>query len=248
MKRIQTFLARFGAGDPLPPWSLTGALLTVLVAFAAMLIGSAVALVWGGTQDFVELAGWTLGGLLILLYVWQTRQRDRDALRLNTASTPILFVMFVSLGCAIALDLISNAVTGEFQPKPELLGLNPGTLGIAEWGFAVIFMVVVQPIAEGLVFRGIALPALRGVLGAWGGLIAAALLAGAFHLLVYPPNYATASSITPIWFGLVIPFVEAVLYTGVRGYTQSTRAAIAAQMAFGLFAVIKLLSLTGAPL
>ena len=244
MNRIRAFFARIGTPEPAPPWSMTTGLLVIVVALIAMLIGAAIAVIWGGTQDYVELAGWTLGGILIVVFIWQTQKRD--ALLLNPPSTPILFVMFVALGCAIALDLISLAVTNQFLPKPELLGLNPSALGLLEWVFAVAFMVIVQPIAEGLVFRTITLPALATLLGSWGGILATALVTGVFHIMIYPPNYNTPSPLTPIWYGLVVPILEALIYSSVRGYTRSNRAAIAAHVAFGIFAVIKLLTLTGA--
>ena len=130
-----------------------------------------VALVWAGTADYAELAGWAIRRLLILLFVWQTRWREWDALHLVASSTPVLFVMFVAFGCALHSTCVSLAVTGEFVAKPELLGLTPSALGIFEWGFATVFMVIIQPIAEGLIFRGIALPSIRQFAGAWGGMI-----------------------------------------------------------------------------
>ena len=107
--------------------------------------------------------------------------------------------MFVTFGCAIGLDLISNAITGGFLPKPELLALNPANLGIFDWGFAIAFMVIIQPVAEGLVFRGVALPAMRSLLGVWGGMIVTATITGVFHYLIYSPNYANAARFTPFW-------------------------------------------------
>jgi len=234
-----------GAPEAAPPWSLTSALLTAGFAFIAMIVGATVIFVWAGTSDYAQLAGWTLGGILIVIFIWQTRRSNLPALRLSGQRTPILFAMFIALGCAIALDLLSLAVTHEFLPKPEFLGLDLGALGALQWAFIVIFMVLVQPIAEGLVFRGMVLPALRVVAGSWGGILLAAILSGIFHWLIYPPNYNTLSSVTPIWYGLVIPVLEALVFNSVRAVTGSTRTAIAAQIAFGVFAVIKLLSLIG---
>ena len=219
--------------------------MTVIFALIAMLIGAAVALIWASTATYTQLAGWTIGGLLVAIFIWQTHLRDRDALRLAPPQTPVIFVMFVAFGLALALDLLSLGVTGEFLPKPALLGLNPGALGLLDWAFTALFMIVVQPAAEGLAFRAITFPALRAVTGAWAGILLTAVLTGLFHMLVYPPNYNTTSALTPLWYGLIIPVVEAVLYGMVRASTKSTRAAIAAQAAFGLFAVVKLLMLTG---
>ncbi|HVU13550.1 MAG TPA: type II CAAX endopeptidase family protein [Phototrophicaceae bacterium] len=245
MNRIRELFARIGEPQPAPPWTITSALTALIFALIAMFIGAGVVVIWGGTGDFIELAGWSLGGLLIIVFVWQTRQRDRDALRLQATRSPILFVMFVSLGLAIALDLLNQAVTQVFTLNPELIGLHPNALGVPEWVFAILFLVIIQPVAEGLVFRGILLPTLRTSLGAWGGIIAASVLAGVFHMLVYPPNYNTTSPILPIWYGALVPIIEALIFCMVRDSTKSTRAAIAAQIVFGIFAVIKLLTLTG---
>lgn len=245
MNRIRTMLARAAAPEAAPPWTGSSALLTVAFAFIAMFVGTAVAFVWLGEQDYTQLLGLTLGGILIILFVWQTRRSDLAALRLQPSSSPLFFVMFISLGFAITLDLISLAVTREFVPVPVLLGLSPGALTAVHWLLLVVFLVVVQPIAEGLIFRAVALPSLRAMLGSWGGIIGVAALASVFHFALYPPNYNTTSTITPIWFGLVVPLIEALFYNLVRGYTGSTRAAIAANVAFGIFAVLKFLAIAG---
>jgi membrane protease YdiL (CAAX protease family) len=245
MNRIRTLIMRGGTPEAAPPWSLASAMITLVFAFAAFILGSTIAFIWLEARDYTPLAGLCLGGVLIFLFVRQTRQRQWAALKLTPSETPLPFIMFIALGFAIALDLIGLAATGEFLPKPELLGLSPGALGAIQWLVAIAFLVIVQPIAEGLVFRGITLPALRGVLGAWGGLLATALLTGVFHLLLYPPNYNTTSSFAPIWYGLLVPVIEAIIYSLVRANTNSTRASIAAHIAFGLFAVLKLLAIAG---
>jgi membrane protease YdiL (CAAX protease family) len=247
MNRIRTLFALIREPEPAPPWSLGSAALAVLVALAAMIVGTVVALTWVGDQPISELAGWSLGGLVIAVFVWQTRQRQRDALRLQPPQTPIIFIMFVCFGFALALDLLSLGITGQFLPTPELQWLNPAALGVGEWLFAIAFMIIIQPIAEELAFRAIAQPALRALLGAWGGLLATAVITGGFHLLVYPPNYNASNAITPYWYGLALPVIDAVIFGMVRASSKSTRAAIAAHVAFGLFAVVKLLMLTGAP-
>ncbi len=168
MKQKQSFFARISAPEAVPPWSLATALLTIGFAFVVMIVGSAVALVWAGDLSYTLLAGWTLGGILIVVFVWQTRRNQWEALYLVPSRVPLVFVMFVTFGCAIGLDLISLALTGEFLPKPELLALNPGAMGIFDWGFAIAFMVIIQPVAEGLVFRGVALPATALAVGRLG--------------------------------------------------------------------------------
>jgi membrane protease YdiL (CAAX protease family) len=107
-------------------------------------------------------------------------------------------------------------------------------------------MLIAQPLAEELVFRGVALPALRTALGARFGLVATAALSAVFHLLIYPASYtAVDSGVSPLaalWYSGVTPFLAALVFGSVRVVTGSTRLAIAAHVAFGLFALLRLLA------
>jgi membrane protease YdiL (CAAX protease family) len=48
-----------------------------------------------------------------------------------------------------------------------------------------------------------------------------------------------------MWYGLLSPLIAGLVYGAVRLYTQSTRAALLVHAAFGLFALVKLLTLMG---
>lgn len=243
MAERKSLFARIATLEPAPPWGVGAALVTAVVAFILIVAATTIALVWLEGQPYAELAGWTLAGLIVILYVLQTRRRpeERAALRLGAGGIPLPFVMFLCLGFALLFDLISLAITGEFLPSPELLTANLRAGGALSWLFAIGFMLLAQPIAEELVFRGVAFPALRTAFGAWGGLVACAGLYAVFHLLAYPPNYTNVSAVTPLWYGLALPFLDGLIISAVRGYSGSTRAAMAAHAAFGLFAVVKLL-------
>ncbi len=226
-----------------PPWSLTATAVSIAAAVVAMFAGTFVGLAWFDTAPHAAVAGWAVGGIMGALLVYQTRRTHLNALKLSASRTPILFVMFIALGVALLLDVIGLAVTGVFSPSPELLILSAGgTISAAGWIFAILLMVIAQPAVEELVFRAVALPSLRHALGGWGGMIVCAALSAGFHLLIYPPNYAPAvGSITPIWYGALLPFLDALALCIIRVLTGSTRAALAAHAIFGLFAVIKLL-------
>jgi membrane protease YdiL (CAAX protease family) len=83
---------------------------------------------------------------------------------------------------------------------------------------------------------------LRETLGTWVGLVASAALYAVFHALAYPPAPGQPAG---YWYGFVLPFVAGVFFGGVRAYTGSTRAAILAHVAFGVFAVLKAFALAG---
>jgi membrane protease YdiL (CAAX protease family) len=244
MPERKSLMERIGSLEPAPPWGLGAAALTILVAFVAIIAGTAFAIIWFEAQPFSELAGWTFGAVIIVLFVVQTRRRpeDRAALRLGAGGPSLLFVMFLCVGFALLFDLLSLAVTGAFLPVPELLGIHLRAGGLPEWLFAVAFMLVAQPVAEELVFRGVVFPALRGAFGAWIGLVLVAALYAVFHWLAFPPDYANVAGITPIWYGLALPFLDGLVIGAVRAHSGSTRVAIAAHVAFGLFAVIKVLA------
>lgn len=232
-------MTRIATLEPAPPWGVGFALLAIVLAFIAVVAGVAVAEAWvGGTPAALHI-GWTLAALAVAAFVYQSRRApaDRTALRLHAPRMALPLLIALNLGLAMLLDLISLALTGRFVPLPELLPLVPGDT--LTWIFAAIFMVAAQPLAEELVFRGIAQPALRAALGAWPGLLAAAVAYGAFHMLAYTPSYADADQNTLLWFGLLLPALDGVVFGLNRAASGSTRAAIIAHAAFGLFALLK---------
>jgi membrane protease YdiL (CAAX protease family) len=226
-----------------PPWSLTTAALTIVVAFFSIIVGTLIALAWFEGQPFATLLGWIIGSMLTIVFVAQTTRRNRRALKLEASPTPLPFIMFICVGFAVFFDLIGLALTGAFLPTPELLALRER--GALDWVLAIALMLLAQPVAEDLVFRGVAFPAVRAALGAWPGLVVTAGLYAGFHLLAYPPDYLNAAPIVPIWYGLLLPFLDGLILGAVRAHTGSTRAAIAGHAAFGLFALLKLFAITG---
>lgn len=236
--------ARIGAPQAAPPWGMGAALSSLVAAFAALILGSTVAqLLFPGAQ-WVVLAGWTLGAALTAAFVWITRRTrpERTALRLYETNAPLFLLLLVGLALALTLDVISLRATTQFLPDPELLGLYRQPLEAFSLLMALVLMALAQPVAEELVFRGVLLPALRAAVGSWPGFGLSALAYAVFHLLVYSPP---ALDFDRLWYGLLLPFVAGLIFGAVRVYTGSTRAAILTHMAFGLFAVVKLLTLAG---
>jgi membrane protease YdiL (CAAX protease family) len=242
-----SLLARITTPDePAPPWSLTSAAITVVFAFILVVIGTLFAFTWGG-EATSPLIGWIVSGALIAGMVWQIRARDREALRLGAPTLPVPLIAFIAIGLALALDLIGLAVTGAFLPIPALLGFSSG-LDVVSLLLAGLLVILIQPIAEELLFRGMVLPAARAALGGWAGLILTAVASGAFHWLVYTPSITLTpemNALTPYWYGFIAPTLAALVYSVARIGTRSTRGAIAAHIAFGAFALIKLLIITG---
>lgn len=236
-----SLLKRIATLESAPPWSLGFALLTLLLAFVAVVAAVAFAEVWVGGRPAALLIGWTLAGLVMAMFVfqWRRAEQDRAALRLGAPRVALPLLLVINLGMAMLLDLVSLALTGQFVPLPELLPLAQAPGDAFAWVFAAVLMLVAQPLGEELVFRGVAQPALRAALGAWPGLLVAALAYGAFHLLAYTPQYAQGSADAFLWFGLILPALDGVVFGINRAATGSTRAAILAHATFGLFALLK---------
>ncbi len=257
---FRQLMNRIAAAEPAPPWGLLGAIGAVVASFAALLVGSTIAAVAVTESQYYLLVGWSVGAALAIAFVWFTRRDGRywPALRLGANAdgdqTSVFqnafWFLLIGVGLAILLDIIGRGVVRNIIPDPELVNVYywaqiyvEPIMGVS-WVLVILFMVILQPIAEGLVFQGLLLPALRSRIGAWPGFVLTAVFYAGFHFLVYQPSIAF-DTITIIWVGLAAPFISGLIYGAVRVFTGSTRAAILTHMAFGLFAVVKLLTLVG---
>jgi membrane protease YdiL (CAAX protease family) len=194
--------------------------------------------------------------------VWSVRQEapianpggKRARASLPTTVTPVerpapnlFFLLFIGVGLALSLDVVGRVITGNRLPEAELQGLYQsflmqGSITIPSWLIALVFMALLQPLGEGLIFQGLLLPSLRTTFGPWPGLLLAGLLYGVFHYIAYPPGFLGVSS---WWHGLISPVLAGLIYAAVRIVTGSTRAAILTHAAFGVFGVLNLLTLVG---
>jgi len=246
MKQLASVVSQIGTLEPKPPWGLLDVTNSVSMALITMiLLGPIAALTLMGSPGsaVTPLVGWLIGSALTVAYVLLIQGRSsayREALRLRTAPLPLPFILLLGMSMAILLDLASLAVTGTFLTVPEVE--NARFFDLIGWALAFALLVVTQPVAEELVFRGVALPRLRGWLGAWGGLIVCAMLYAIYHRLVYPPATQTAAA---EWYALVLPLLAGLVISVLRAYSGSTRAAIAMHAAFGLFYFFKALVLAG---
>jgi membrane protease YdiL (CAAX protease family) len=239
------------------PWGIVAALGAVVVSFAAVVIGTFIAFELLNDRQYTLLIAWTLGAFITIIFVFVrfAKPEERAVLRLGlnstegTAAIQQLFLMLlIGVGLSVALDVITGRVTRLFLPEPELLRLYTDVtlyqqpVQAITWIVAVAFMVIAQPIAEELVFRGVLLPSLRQVTGAWPGYILSVILYAVFHTLAFSQ---AGSGLNSLWYGQIVPFIAGLIFGAVRLYTGSTRAAILAHVGFGLFAIVKMLTLAG---
>ncbi|MCA0458425.1 MAG: CPBP family intramembrane metalloprotease [Chloroflexi bacterium] len=244
------------SAEPQPPWSIWGAIGAMVASFVAVIFGTTVALLLPPAQNSV-LLGWAIAAALVIALVWFTRRSPRywPALKLGDVAngagdTPfqnVFWYLLIGVGLAILLDIIGRGLVGQIVPDPELLNLYGYTqiygesVQIGSWILIVLFMVFLQPIAEGLVFQGMLLPSLRSTISPWAGFILTAVAYTLFHFVAY--QSVTNDDRFLLWGWVLSPFISATIYNAVRVYTGSTRAAILTHMAFGLFAVVKMLTL-----
>ncbi len=254
-RMFRQLIRRISTLDNPPPWGWLIGLWTVIVAFAAVLIGTTLVLLVFSDVQYSALASWTIGAIIAIAFVFIRfrKPEERAALRLggaergNAAPFQQLFLMLlIGVGLSVALDVVIGRVTSTFLPEPELLRLyTDATLlrlpvSPLSWGFVIVFMVILQPVSEELIFRGVLLPSLRTTIGAWTGYLVSALLYAVFHLITFTPSPDNPNS---LWFGLVAPFIGGLIFGAIRLYTGSTRAASLAHVGFGMFAVVKLITL-----
>jgi membrane protease YdiL (CAAX protease family) len=249
IKRIMQAIA---APQTPPPWGIVYAVGAVIGAFAAVLIGTTVGTFFGEQTAFTVTLSWIIGMALISLYLTLARNRteaDGRALAIIQPVPRALLLVLLSFGVGAVLDLISLFATGTPSVIAEFVPLFNSPVGpalganLTTWAMLGLLLLIFQPVAEGLVFRGVAYPALRTALGPVPGFMMAALWYGMFHLVAYStPGAATWAT---WWYTLLLPVLAGLYLNGVRAYTGSTRASIFAQIGLGLFFLVRAITLAG---
>jgi|GEM_PF-510913 len=237
-----------------PPWSILITIVIVVVLFINLtIVGSAMSSVMLGIDDntdptpFMLLLSWTIGQAITIVYVVINRRSSYEswnALKLSRGLLPLPLVLMVGVAVALTVDLVINLASGQFLPIPEIYGFQAD--GIAGILLAGLFLVLIQPVAESLVFQAILLPKLRFMLGAWGGVIITTIV---FTLLHYSIFYLSYQSNYPesalVWYGIVYPLATGLMFCLIKVYTGSTRAVIIARMGAGATFLLTALVLVG---
>lgn len=231
-----------------PPWSPLSAALTALVLLICLtVVGPALASLLLGSQTITPILlmlSWALGLGLAIVFALVNRRSSHEswaALRLIPGHLPRPLVLLLGVAIALALDLVVSLASGCFLPVPEVYGFQ--LYGAAGLILAALLLILLQPLAESLVFQAILLPSLRRRLGPWPGVIATSALTVALHLLVFWSAYADKYDLT--WRGLVFPALIGLAFCLLRVYTGSSSAVIIARMAAGLMFFLTALTVVG---
>lgn len=246
MSVFSRIMTRLSAPQHPPPWTMEETLaLPVALALSMVVVGTLVSIfVLGeGKSPVQPLFGWTVGLLIIIVYILMTRraQGRSPALKLWTDSPAQMpYILLLGVAAALTTGLIA-ALGGHVRVAAVLTGVGL-TNDWGEWLLAAFFVIFVQPAAEGLVFQSVLVTKLRQVIGPWGGLLATTALYTLYYVLIYG---AVLRGSDIFWYGILAPALMVFFLCCVRVYTDSTRAAIVAQMGMGIILVLVALLLTG---
>jgi len=236
---------RINENQAVPPWGIFTALGLSVGAFMAILLGAAITGSFGMDYSSGILLAYCLGMGFTALLVTVARNRtptDGEALAMGAVNTRIPLILMLSFGVGAALDLVTLAVANvplvaaEFGSAGGVPAINQ--TGLGAWFLAGFLLLVLQPIAEGLVFRGVVYPALRAVLGVQSGFVMPAIWFGLFHMLAYSSSSSTGEFST-IWVTLIAPILAGLYLNAVRAATRSTRVSMIAQAGLGLFFLVR---------
>jgi len=225
-----------GAGVGMAPrrWRVAHAVAAFGAGLAASLAAAGV--VWsGGITAFESFAVVGAAQTLVTIGVvaWLRRARGREPLGLRPRARDASGLL-LGAALAVGLSLITYAVMRLFgfeATEQEVVQIADEAAGLGTQAAVAIVAVLLAPLAEELVFRGVLLKALQGRLSPqWSGLVSAAAFA-LVHLALDPNALAAVPSLFVV--GLVL--AATVRRTGGLGF------AIATHTGFNLVGVAALL-------
>lgn len=230
-----------------PPWSLLGAVLTVFAMFICLIVIGPALVSMSTTREvlfpFELMVSWSIGLALTIVFVLFSRRSSEEswhALLLTKGSRPLPMSLLLGIAIALALDLTVNLANGQFRPPPHIWGFQlRGAFGLV---LAALMLIVLQPLAETLVFQGVLLPRMRWTFGHRGGLIGASALYTALYNLVFIQPYAFYDK---VWHGIAFPMGIGILFCLLKVYTQSTGAVLLARTSAGLIFLLTAVAIYG---
>ena len=237
-----TFLQQLRLREAAPAWSLRTAFFFVIAYIIIWILSVTIVATLRGeingqisADSYLLIIG--LSHLVMLLTVVQwARQRLTtewsSAFRLVAVrGGSFVLTLLLGLGVAWALDLLGGAV--QLKPLLEIPAVNSGLLERISltWVMGAVSILLIQPIAETLIFSGLLYPATTQ---RTGENVPAIIGTGLVFMLV---NIFLQGQ-QGLWFVVIQPLCMMLFVVGVRAYTKSTLLAIVARLGFGLFVLL----------
>lgn len=237
-----TFLQRLRLREAAPTWSLQTAFFFVIAYVAIWILSVTIIATLRGEIDGQISAGSYLLILalssivsLISVVVWAQRRLTAEwvgvfklvAVRGGSFVLTLLF----GLGVAWALDLLGGLV--QIKRLLAIPQVDSGLLEVVSltWVIGALSVLLLQPIAETLIFSGLLYPSTAQ---RTGDNVPAIIGTALIYMLV---NVFLAVQ-QDLWFVTIQPLLMMLFIVGVRAYTKSTLLAIVARIGFGLFIIL----------
>jgi membrane protease YdiL (CAAX protease family) len=213
-----------------PPWNIATAVGLIVGYFAIMYVIAAVTVVivflFIPTQDQEVLAEWTvrgtftgvtngLGALAMLGVVYAvvkflSRGKGEPWALLGWRRVSFDWLISASLGAAALMVLFElSAASFKVLPVPKIylkMFHSP-----ADWIVMIPFLLLIAPLAEEVLHRGVFYPAVAGRYGLRTGVIVTSLVYGGMYVITYASD----------WAALARALVMGTLYTLLRARSRS---------------------------
>lgn len=235
-----------------PIWDLRAALLLIAVQFGAQLLFLFIAMFVLSVLSAGEMvmseqqlasmavvvvgsAAYLFAGATVLeLTRYLATRRGWLSLREAVALRPSR-LWPIGIAAAIVTALASDGLSlllGKPIVPPEYRPLFANPASGAAFG---LFTVVVPPVVEEVVFRGVLYPALASLYGQFGGILLSAVAFGLVHVFTYGLD----------WYVIMLTTLTGLVLAALRAYTGSLWPCIAAHAAGNAYASLEGLLLPG---
>ncbi len=206
-----------GLGLEGSPWRPRDAAIAIVAGVAA---SAFVLVLLGGEVDPMELFGLVVPaqGVGMIAAVWELSKRRSDwrrALSVSVAASDawgLLIGVVLQFGLSLVAYLVIAGLLGGDAPTQEIIEVAADTVGSGERLLVVVGVVLLAPISEELVFRGVLLGALQQTRSDRFAVVTSAGVFASIHLL--DPNAILA---VPFLFLAGIVMGRALIETGRLG-------------------------------
>lgn len=237
-------IARLTARDEAPPWSIGEMVLAlVMLTIGTILIGgtiaSSVSTDSSNPDPSALILSWLIGLVIAGAFIvirWRRWKEKFDALALSASNWSPLLALMIGVGAAFSAGLVAGLATGDFGAVAAIAGVQKEQIG--QMLLAALFVVIVAPVVEGLIFYGIVLPGLRASPGGLAGLLVTVALYTAYYYLLFGTRLLGNPA---LWYGIIYPLIICLPAAAVRVWSASTRTAIFVQIGAGISVMVFLL-------